>query len=73
MIEFTCLKELMLTKLMVCVSVYDLHYWYFLIWYFHYWYFPNASFKFQPEACSGFHDLMQKAMNFNDIAIGTVK
>ena len=39
----------------------------------HYWYFLNINFKFQPEVCNGCHNLMQKAMNFNDVAIVTFK
>lgn len=36
-------------------------------------YFLNMDFRFQSEACNGCHDLMQKAMIFSDVAIGTVK
>ena len=39
----------------------------------HYWYFLNKSFKYEPYLCNGCHDLMQKAMNFNDVAIVFVK
>ena len=35
----------------------------------HYWYFKSIGFKFEPYLCNGCHDLMQKAMNFNNIAI----
>ena len=35
----------------------------------HYWYFKDISMKYQPYLCNGCHDLMQKAMNFNNIAI----
>ena len=35
----------------------------------HYWYFKDISLKYQPYLCNGCHDLMQKAMNFNNIAI----
>ena len=38
------------------------HFWYFLI-----------GFQFEPYLCNGFHDLMQKAMNFNNVAIVSVK
>ena len=31
-----------------------------------YWYFLHITVKFQPEVCNGSHDLMQKAMNFNE-------
>ena len=40
---------------------------------YHYWYFKDISFKYQPYLCNGFHDLMQKAMGFNNIAILYVK
>ena len=39
----------------------------------HYWYFLNINFRLQPEGCNGCHDSMQKALNFNDAAIATVK
>ena len=34
----------------------------------HYWYFLDKNFKCEPYLCNGFHDLMQKAINFNDVA-----
>ena len=39
----------------------------------HYWYFLDINFSYQPYICNGCHDLMQKAMNFNDVAIVSVK
>ena len=39
----------------------------------HYWYFKNIGFKYEPYLCNGCHDLMQKAMSFNDIATVSVK
>ena len=30
-------------------------------------------FKYEPYLCNGFHDLMQKAMNFNDVAFVSIK
>ena len=39
----------------------------------HYWQFNDISFKYEPYLCNGFHDLMQKAMGFNNIAIVYVK
>ena len=35
----------------------------------HYWYFLDIKCKFQPEVCNGCHDLMQKAMSYNNVAI----
>ena len=35
----------------------------------HYWYFKNSGFKCRPYLCNGCHDLMQKAMSFDNIAI----
>ena len=35
----------------------------------HYSYFLDKSFSYEPYLCSGCHDLMQTAMNFNDVAI----
>ena len=39
----------------------------------HYWYFLETNFRFQWKVCSGCHDLMQKAMSFNDVAIASIK
>ena len=38
-----------------------------------YWYFKDIGFKYEPYLCNGCHDLMQKAMSFNDVAIVYVK
>ena len=38
-----------------------------------YWYFLDKNFSYQPHLCNGCHDLMQKAMSFNDVAIVSVK
>ena len=35
----------------------------------HYWYFKDIDFKNEPYLCNGCHDLMQKAMGFNNVAI----
>ena len=39
----------------------------------HYWYFKNIGFKHEPYLSNGCHDLMQKAMSFNNAAIVYVK
>ena len=39
----------------------------------HYWYFLDKSFNYEKYSCNGCHDLMQKAMNFNDVAIASIK
>ena len=39
----------------------------------HYWYFKNIGFKNEQHLCNGCHDLMQKAVSFNDVAIVCVK
>ena len=38
-----------------------------------YWFFKDISFKNEPYLCNGYHDFMQKAINFNDVAIVSVK
>ena len=38
-----------------------------------YWYFKDIGFKYELYLCNRCHDLMQKAMSFNDIAIVYVK
>ena len=35
----------------------------------HYWYFEDIGFKYEPYLCNGFHNLMQKAMSFNNVAV----
>ena len=39
----------------------------------HYWYFLNKNFIYDKYLCNGCHDLMQKAMSFNDVAIVSIK
>ena len=39
----------------------------------HYWYFKDIGFKYEPYLCNGCHDLTQKAMSFNNVAIIYVK
>ena len=38
----------------------------------HYWYFKDIGFKYEPYLCNRCHDLMQKAMGFNNIAIAYI-
>ena len=38
-----------------------------------YWYFLDKNFNYEKYLCNGCHHLMQKAMNFNDVAIVSVK
>ena len=38
-----------------------------------YYDFLKLNFRFQPKACYGFHDLMKKAISFNNVAIVSVK
>ena len=40
---------------------------------FHYWYFKDIGFQYEPYLCNGCHDLMQKVMSFNNVAIVYVK
>ena len=40
---------------------------------FHYWYFLDKNFKYEPYICNGCHDLIQKTINFNDVAIVSIK
>ena len=39
----------------------------------HYWYFKDIDFRYEPYLCIDCHDLMQKAMSFNNVAIVYVK
>ena len=38
-----------------------------------YCYFLDKNFNYEKYLCNGCHDLMQKAMNFNDVAIVSIK
>ena len=38
-----------------------------------YWYFKDIGFKYEPYHCNGCHDLMEKAMGFNNVAIVYIK
>ena len=39
----------------------------------HYWYFLEKNVSYHPHLCNESHDLMQKAMSFNDVAIVSIK
>ena len=39
----------------------------------HYWYFKDIGFKYEPYLSNVCHGLTQKAMNFNDVAIVSIK
>ena len=39
----------------------------------HFWYFKDIDFKYESYLCNECHNLMQKAMSFNDVAIVYVK
>ena len=40
---------------------------------YHCCYFLNYSFKFQPNICNRYHDLLMMSMNLSDIAILNIK
>ena len=35
----------------------------------HYWHILNKGFKFPPNVCNRFHDLLMMSMNLSDVAI----
>ena len=39
----------------------------------HYWHLKDIGFKYEKYLCNGCHDLMQKTMSFNNVAIVYVK
>ena len=39
----------------------------------HHWYFKDIGFKYGPYLCNVCHNLMQKAMSFNNVAVVYVK
>ena len=43
------------------------------MWYLSLLVFLDKGFKYKPYLCSGCYDLMQKPMNFNNVAIASVK
>ena len=38
-----------------------------------YWYFLDKSFTYEPYLCNNCHDLMQKTVSFNNVAVVSVK
>ena len=38
-----------------------------------YWYFKDIGLEYEPYLCNGCHNLMQKSISFNDVAIVYVK
>ena len=40
---------------------------------YYYWYFPDKNFNYEKYLCNGCHNLMQKAMSFNDVTIVYIK
>ena len=72
MIEQILRKELILIKQMhlksVIFSIIGI-----LCDIFHYWYFLDKNFTYERYLCDSCHDLMQKAMSFNDVAIVSIK
>ena len=38
-----------------------------------YWYFLDKKCNYEPYLCNECHDLIRKAMNFNDAAIVSIK
>ena len=39
----------------------------------HYWYFSDRNFKHESYLCNSCHDLMRKAVSFNNVAIASIK
>ena len=39
----------------------------------HYWYFKDCGFKYESYLCNGCHNLMQKSINFDDVAVVSIK
>ena len=39
----------------------------------HYWYSLDKNFNYEKYSCNGCHNLMQIAMNLNDVAIVSIK
>ena len=39
----------------------------------HYWYFLDRSYKYEPEVCNGFHDILIMVYELENIAILHIK
>ena len=39
----------------------------------HYWYFVDKKFNYELYLCNGCHDMMMKAISFDDVATFSVK
>ena len=39
----------------------------------HHWYFLNKNVEYEPYLCNDYHDLMERAINLNNVAIVFVK
>ena len=39
----------------------------------HYWYFYDKGFRFQPDVCNGFRDVLMMSINLSDIAILNIR
>ena len=39
----------------------------------HYWYFLDKNFTYEQYLCNGCHDLMQKTVSFNSVAVVSAK
>ena len=62
------IEQIFQKKLMVIRQMHHYHHYHH-----HYWYFKDIDFKHKPYFCNGCHDLVQKAINFSDVAIVSVK
>ena len=43
------------------------------MWYLSLLVFKDIGLKYEPYLCSSCHELMQNAMNFNDVALVSIK
>ena len=39
----------------------------------HYWYLLDKNLNYEPYICNGCHDLMQKSVSFDDVALVSIK
>ena len=39
----------------------------------HYWYLLDKNFNYEPYLCNGCHDLMQKTVSLNNVAVVSAK
>ena len=59
--------------LLVLTNIIIINHLLVLLFVLHYWYFFNYTFKFQPNVCNGYHNLLMMSISLSNIAILNIK